>query len=136
MADTVYVVNNGLGVVTKALLAAQQGVLCPHHIGWGTSTTTRYPASAGDASLGTERAETRVAGTDTQTNAGGTTNDTFQVIGTMTCAGTDAGITEVGLFDSVSGGTDVMFLHGTFSVINLVVGNSIAFTCQSIFDQA
>jgi hypothetical protein len=133
MADTVYVVNNGLGVITKALLAAQQGVLCPHHIGWGTNVAA---AVATDTTLGTERAEVRVAGTDTQTNAGGTTNDTFQVVGTLTCAGTAAAITEVGLFDSVSGGTDVMFLHGTFSVINLVIGNSIAFTCQSIFDQA
>ena len=133
MADTVFVVNNGLGVITKALLAAQQGVLCPHHIGWGTHAA---PAEAVHTALGTERAETRVAGTDTQTNAGGTTNDTFQVVGTLTCAGTAAAITEVGLFDSVAGGTNVMFLHGTFSVINLVVGNSIAFTVQAIFDQA
>lgn len=133
MADTVYVVDNGLGVVTKALLSAQIGVLCPHHIGWGTHAD---PAETGHTALGTERAETRVAGTETQTNTGGTTNDTFQVVGTLTAAGTAAAITEVGLFDSVAGGTDVMFLHGTFSVINLNVGDSIAFTIRATFNQA
>jgi len=136
MADTVYVVDNGLGVTTKALLAAQIGIQCPHHIGWGTSVTTNYPAATGDTTLGTERAETRVTGTETQTNTGGTTNDTFQVVGTLTAAGTTAAITEVGLFDSVEGGTNIMFLHGTFSVINLNEGDSIAFTIRATFNQA
>jgi hypothetical protein len=136
MADTVVVVDNGLGVTTKSLLATSIAAACPHHIGWGTSVTTRYPASAADASLGTERAEVRVAGTDTQTNTGGTTNDTFQVVGTLTAAGTDAAVTEVGLFDSVAGGTDIMYLHGTFSVINVPVGSSIVFTIRATYNQA
>lgn len=133
MADTVYVVDNGLGVTTLALLAATQGIKCPHHIGWGTNVAA---ATTADTVLGTERAEVRVAGTDTQTNTGGTTNDTFQVVGTLTAAGTAAAITEVGLFDSIAGGTNIMFLHGTFSVINLNVGDSIAFTIRATFNQA
>ena len=83
--------------------------------------------------LESPRAEARVDGTSSRI----TTNsslDTYQVAGTLTAAGTAATIKETGLFDAITAGS--LYLRGTFDVVNLNVGDSIAFTIKSVFDQS
>lgn len=61
------------------------------------------------------------------------TNDTLQIVGTITALGTRA-ITEVGVFDAVGTGspptTGNMDFYGSFAAVNLGVGDSIAFTVK------
>jgi hypothetical protein len=56
------------------------------------------------------------------------TNDTVQVVGTMTCAVTGKTITNVGLFDAVSGGN--LYMKSDFTGLALLVGDSIQFTLK------
>lgn len=130
MADVVYVTDSGLGIITNRIIGAGTE---PKYLGWGTSTTA---ATATDTALGTQASETsttKVTGTGTRITTT-TTNDTYQVVGIITCAGASKSITEVGLFDAASSGT--MFLHGTFDAINVNVGDSVEFTIKSQFNQA
>ena len=127
MADSILVVDTGLAIVANRLKGTGDE---PNHIGWGTGTTE--PA-AGNTGLETARGEARTEGTSSRVTTT-TTNDTYQVVGTITCAGTGAAITEAGLFDAATDGN--MLLRGTFSAINLNVGDSIAFTIKTTFDQA
>jgi hypothetical protein len=53
------------------------------------------------------------------------TNDNYQVTGTVTAAGTLA-ITEAGLFDAVTAGN--MLIRADYSAVNVVSGDSIAYT--------
>ena len=76
--------------------------------------------------------EARTVGTGSQATTN-TTNDTYQVVGTITCASSGAAITEVGLFDALTSGN--LFLRGTFSAINLNVADSIEFTIKTVYDQ-
>jgi hypothetical protein len=122
MADVVMVVNNGLGIVTSRIKGTGTE---PARVHWGTGTTAPVGTNTG---LGTARAESKVAGTTTQQTTT-TTNDTYRVVGTLTCAGTAAAITEAGLFDT----GDVLFLRGTFDAINLNVGDTITFTINTVF---
>lgn len=126
MPDVVVVTDVGMGIITNRVKGAGTE---PNHIGWGTGVTA---AAAGNTALETARAEARTAGTSTreQTNV---TNDTYQVVGTITASGSAAAITEVGLFDASTAGN--MFLRGTFDAINVNVGDSIQFTIKSVFDQ-
>lgn len=127
MADVIKVVNGGLGILTNRLKSAGTE---PKHIGWGTGTTA---ADVANTTLETARGEARTDGTSTQQTTT-TTSDTYRVAGTITCVSTSAAITEVALFDASTSGN--MFLRGTFSAINVNVGDSIAFTINTVFDQA
>lgn len=127
MADVVKIVNKGLELITGFIKNAASE---PNHMGWGVGVTA---AAETDTALETERPEPRVAGTSTQETTT-TTNDTYQVVGTLTAAGTSAAITEVGLFDADAAGN--LFLRATFDAINVGVGDSIQFTIKSVFDQA
>ena len=62
-----------------------------------------------------------------------TTDDTFQVTGTITAGGARA-ITEVGVFSAAT--TAVMKIYGDFTVINLASGDSITFTVRVTLNQA
>lgn len=129
MADVVYVVNNGLGLVTAALAASAH-----KYVAWGTGTT---PAVVGNTAMETAAAPTNVTaetGTQTQQTTT-TTDDTYQVVSTITAAGTLA-ITEVGIFNQATLSGATMFLHGTFDAINVNSGDSIQFTIKTVFDQA
>lgn len=126
MADTVVVVNGGLDIITNRLKGSGTE---PNYIHWGTGTTT---AAATDTALETARGEDRVSGTSTRETTN-TTNDTYQVVGTLTASGSPAAITEAGLFDAATGGN--LFLRGTFDAINLNVDDSVQFTIQTVFDQ-
>lgn len=114
--------NAGAAIVTNRMI---QAGTAPRNIGWGTGTTT---AAVSQTALVTEAAPTtsggRTVGTESRVT-GSVTNDTYQVTGTVTAAGSLA-ITEAGLFDATSAGN--MLIRSDFSAINVLSGDSIAFT--------
>lgn len=120
--------NAGAAIVTNRF--SQIGGTAPKFVGWGTGTTT---AAVTQTALVTEAAPT-----STSRGAGGTesrvtvsvTNDTYQVVQTVTAAGTLA-ITEAGLFDAATVGN--MLIRSDFGAVNVVSGDSIAFTFQLKF---
>ena len=116
-------VNTGKAIVTNYLAggAATQ----PKYIGWGTGAGT---TAATDTTLFTETGS-RVAGTTTQQTTS-TTNDTYQVIGTLTATGSVT-ITNAGIFDAATVGN--LFVKGDFSGIALTSGDSIQFTFKTQF---
>ena len=119
MADSVLIPTVGKGLITAALLTSAY-----KYMGWGTGTTN--PVAANTA-LETARAEARTTGTQSQQTTT-TTNDTYQVVGTITCASTVAVITELAIFDATTVG--VLFLRDVFSAINVNVGDSVQFTTK------
>lgn len=114
--------NAGAAIITNRVT---QAGTAPKNIGWGIGTTA---AAVGDTALQTESAPTtsggRTVGTESRTT-GTNTNDQYTVTGTVT-AGSTLAITEAGLFDAVSSGN--MLIHSVFSAVNVVSGDSIAFT--------
>lgn len=114
--------NAGAAIVTNRIT---QAGTAPKNIGWGTGTTA---AAVGDTALQTEAAPTtsggRTVGTESRTTVTNT-NDNYQVVGTVT-AGSTLAITEAGLFDATSAGN--MLIHSVFTAVNVVSGDSIAFT--------
>lgn len=93
-------------------------------VAMGTGATgAARTAAAADTALSTE-VETRTSGTETIVTTT-QTNDTYQVVGTVTATATRA-VDEGGLFDASTVGN--MFTSATFNVINLVSGDSIQFT--------
>src|SRR5262245_44378832 len=114
--------NAGAAIVTNRII---QAGTAPKNIGWGIGTNA---AAVGDTTLQTESAPTtsggRTVGTESRTTIT-QTNDNYQVTGTVT-AGSSLAITEAGLFDAVSAGN--LLIRGVFSAINVVSGDSIAFT--------
>lgn len=99
----------------------------PAYVAWGTGAGT---AAIGDTTLFTEASEARTLGTSSIVTTT-TTNDTYQVVGTITVAGTGKTITNAGLFDASTG--TGLFMKGDFTGIVLAVGESIAFTMKVAF---
>lgn len=95
----------------------------PNYVAWGTGAGT---AAVADTTLFTESAEARVAGTSTQQTTT-VTNDTYQVVGTLT-ASAGRTITNAGLFDASTVGN--LFMKGDFTGLALLTGDSIQFTMQ------
>lgn len=118
-------VNTGKAVVTNRVKNGATGATEPNYVAWGTGTGTTAVA---DTTLFTETG-TRTAGTSTQQTTS-TTNDTYQVVGTMTAGGALA-ITNAGLFDASTTGN--LFVKGDFTTINLSSGDSIQFTFKTQF---
>jgi hypothetical protein len=114
--------NAGVAIITNRVI---QAGTAPKNIGWGTGTTT---AAVSQTALVTEAAPTtaggRTVGTESRTTTT-VTNDTNTWTGTVTAGGTLA-ITEAGLFDATSAGN--MLIRGDFAAVNVVSGDSIAFT--------
>lgn len=121
MLATVFT-NAGAAIVTNRIISAGTA---PKNIGWGIGTTA---AAVTDTALVTESAPTtaggRTVGTESRTTVTNT-NDNYQVAGTVT-AGSSLAITEAGLFDAVTSGN--MLIRSVFSAVNVVSGDSIAFT--------
>lgn len=121
MLATVFT-NAGAAIITNRIISAGTA---PKNIGWGIGTTA---AAVTDTALVTESAPTtaggRTVGTETRTTVTNT-NDNYQVAGTVT-AGSSLAITEAGLFDAVTSGN--MLIRSVFSAVNVVSGDSIAFT--------
>ena len=118
-------VNTGKAVVTNRIKNGATGATEPSYVAWGTGAGT---TAASDTTLFTETG-TRTSGTSTQQTTS-VTNDTYQVIGTMTAGGTLA-ITNAGLFDASTSGN--LFVKGDFTTINLSSGDSIQFTFKTQF---
>lgn len=115
--------NSGLARMTSLLAAASWWLQ------WGTGTGAAASANAVTTTGTTEARSSAVA--SQQTNV--VTNDTLQLTGTITAAGSRA-ITEVGSFDAAGTGSPAtggnMDHYGSFSVVNLANGESIAFTIK------
>jgi hypothetical protein len=104
----------------------------PHFVGWGTGAGA---GSAASTDLSTAATEARVSGTSTQVTTT-VTNDTHQVVGTITAAGSKT-ITNVGIFDAAgsgsppSGGVLYAIFDGLSQALNS--GDSIQFTAKVQF---
>lgn len=128
MANSAYVVDNGLAIVTNRLIGNGTE---PKYIGWGTGTTD---ATQTDTGLQTASAEARTSGTSSQQTTN-TTNDTYQVTGSILSLSTQT-ISELALFDALTDGN--CYLHAVFNgadAIALDAGDSVAFTIKSVYNQ-
>lgn len=130
MADAAYLVDNGIDLLVDNIVADS----VYKYVAWGTGATG---AAATDTAMETAAAPT-TATAETGTPSAvttTTTHDTYQVVATITAAGSLA-ITEVGILNqaTISGAT--LFFHGTFSAINVSSGDSIEFTLKTQFNQA
>ena len=123
-AATVYA-NAGKAITTNRIKGSGTE---PNYVAWGTGAGTSDPT---DTTLFTEASETRVAGTSTQQTTT-VTNDTYQVVGTLTCAGSGKTITNAGLFDQQAVGGN-MLMKSDFTGVALAVGESIQFTMKVAF---
>ena len=101
----------------------------PQHVAWGTGAGT---AAETDTTLFTEASESRVLGTKTVETTT-VTNDTYQVVATITADGTKT-ITNAGLFDASTSGN--LYVKGDFPGIALNASDSIQFTIKIVQDQA
>ncbi len=122
--------NVGREIITGFLagVGSGPGFTTPKFIGWGTGAGT---SGVTDTTLFTEDSGgspsyARVTGSLTQQTTS-VTNDTFQVVGTITANGSKT-ITNAGAFDASSSGN--LFIKGDFSGIALSTGESIQFTIQ------
>ena len=93
----------------------------PVFVAWGTGAGT---AAVADTTLFTESAEARASGVSAQATTT-TTNDTYQVVGTITASAART-ITNAGLFDASTEGN--LFVKGDFTGVALNTGESIQFT--------
>lgn len=98
----------------------------PKYVAWGTGAGT---AAATDTTLFTEASESRVSGTSSKVTTT-TTNDTYQVVGTMT-ASAGKTITNAGLFDAATVGN--LFIKTDFTGVVLATSDSITFTFKVQF---
>lgn len=114
--------NAGTAVITNRIIQAGTAA---KNIGWGVGVTA---AAITQTALVTESAPTtaggRTIGTESRTTATNT-NDQYTVTGTVT-AGSTLAITEAGTFDAVTAGN--MLIRSDFAAVNVVSGDSIAFT--------
>lgn len=116
--------------ITK-LIAALFGDthVAPLFVAWGTGTTAE---AVTNTALETAASEDRTSGTKTKVTTN-TTDDTYQLVGSITATGTKT-ISEAGLFDAAAAGS--MYVRGTFTGIALTTSDAIEFTVQIVLDQA
>lgn len=115
----------GKAIVTNRMIGSGTD---PRFVAWGTGAGT---AAVGDTTLFTESTdEARTTGTSSRVTTS-QTNDTYQVVGTMTVATSNKTITNAGLFDASSSGN--LLMKGDFTGIALNIGESIAFTMKLQF---
>ena len=118
MPASTAVVNKGRDILTNRIIGSGTE---PKYIAIGTGTTA---VTLADTALGTE-VETRATGTSSRTTTS-STNDTYQVVGTITATGARV-VGEVGLFDASSTGN--LFVRGVLaSTVTLASGDSITVT--------
>lgn len=122
------VTNTGLGKIIAALFGDAHTP--PQHVHWGTGGGTAEVAT--QTALVTPSAEARVSGTKTKQTTN-TTDDTYQVVASLTSAGTQT-ISEAGLFNASTSGD--MYVRGTFTGIALAASDAIEFTIKIVLDQA
>ena len=115
-------VNTGRAIISNRIKGSGTE---PSYVAAGTGAGT---TGATDTTLFTETG-TRTAGTSTQQTTT-TTNDTYQVIGTITASGALT-VTNAGLFDASTSGN--LFIKSYFTVVVLASGDSIQFTIKASF---
>lgn len=113
----------GKAIITNRMIGSGTE---PKYVAWGTGAGT---AAAGDTTLFTEASESRTSGTSSRVTVT-QTNDTYQVVGTITADGTKT-ITNAGLFDASTGGN--LFVKTDFTGVALNLGESIQFTFKVTF---
>ena len=124
--------NTGKAVLSGRMFGATPAQAEPHYIGWGTGATA---GSATSTDVSTAAPEARANGVSTQVTTS-VTNDTHQVVGTIT-ASAGRTITNVGIFDAAgsgsppSGGVLYAIFDGLSQALNS--GDSIKFTCKVQF---
>jgi hypothetical protein len=98
----VVVTRKGKEIIATRMRGAPASSTEPLNVGWGTGGLAGGPFTAANPDVGffSESAEARVAGTSSLVTTT-VTNDTYQVVGTITATGTRT-ITEVGLSDSAT----------------------------------
>ena len=117
-------VNTGRAIITNRIKGSGTE---PLNIAWGTGAGT---TGATDTTLFTETG-TRTAGTSTQQTTT-TTNDSYQVVGTLTAGGALT-ITNAGLFDVITSSSGNLFIKGDFTGVVLALGDAIQFTVKAQF---
>lgn len=126
---TARVQNAGLAGITGAIAAY---TTLPKYLQWGTSNNAAAGATAVTTTTTTEARATGVVTQQTTT----VTNDTYQIVGTLTAAETLT-ISEVGVFDGAGTGSPPtgsnMWFYGDFANVGLISGDSITFTVQTKF---
>lgn len=124
--------NAGKAVISGRMIGATPTQAEPHFLGWGTGAGA---GSSSSTDLSTPATEARVSGTSTQVTTTAT-NDTHQVVGTITASGAKT-ITNVGIFDAAgsgsppSGGVLYAIFDGLSQALNS--GDSIQFTAKVQF---
>jgi hypothetical protein len=118
---TTTLTNFGRGKITENLSTDT------YYIHWGTGTTS---ADSADINLQLPGTEDRSVATVTRITTD-ISNDTLQIVGTITCNSTNKAITEAGLFDTLTG--DTLWLRCVFSAINVTSGDQIEFTFKIQF---
>jgi hypothetical protein len=109
----------------------------PKYVGWGTGGGT---SAVGDTTLFAEKALDLTSTTGTRNTASlsqlttAQTNDTFQAVATLIASGTGT-VTNAGLFDGPTIGSNVLYVKGDFTVPGgaLNVGDALILTFQVQF---
>jgi hypothetical protein len=115
--------NKGKEITTGRIkgVGSGAGATEPAYVAWGTGS---LPAASSNTLPG--ETGTRVLGTSTQQTTS-TTNDTYQVVGTITAPG-NLTISNAGLFDAATVGN--LYMAGDFTGVVLTTGESIQFTMK------
>lgn len=119
------ITNGGQAIVTNRMIGSGTE---PKFIAWGTGAGT---AAITDTTLFTESTEeARTSGTSSRVTTT-VTNDTYQVVGTITVVTSGKTITNVGLFDASTSGN--LYFKSDFTGLALAIGDSISFTIKVKF---
>jgi hypothetical protein len=123
------VTNSGKAIAAKRHIGSTPAQAEPLYVGIGVGATgAARTAVAADTALSTA-VESRVAGTSSNVTTT-VTNDTYQVVGTVTASATRA-VDEAGTFDASTAGN--MDISATFAVVNLASGDSLQLTFKKSF---
>lgn len=107
----ILLVNAGKAILANRILGSGTE---PKFIGWGTSSTAE---AVSQTDLQTASSEARTSGTSSRVTTS-VTNDTYQVVGTVTSTQTQT-IQEVALFDaSTSGNMLLRWVHGATALVS------------------
>jgi hypothetical protein len=127
MLGATVIVNGGQAIVTNRMIGSGTE---PKFVMWGTGAGT---AAVTDTTLFTETTdEARTTGTSSRVTTT-VTNDTYQVVGTITVATAGKTITNVGLFDVVTASSGNLYFKSDFTGLVLAIADSITFTIKVKF---
>jgi hypothetical protein len=114
------------GQAINANLVSGLGGTVPGYVAWGTGAGT---TAVTDTTLFTESTEeARTNGTKSRVTTT-VTNDTYQLVGTITVVTSNKTITNVGIFDASTSGN--LFFKSDFTGLALLIGDSITFTLKN-----